>query len=217
MVALLLAGQLVLAAPPIPTNQLQQARELFERGRTEYHQGQFRQAVADFLAADRIRPSPVLVYNVAQAFEKLGDSAKAVDYYRSYLQRDPAASDRGAVEATIRNLEAQAPASPVVVVTNPGGAAPAAATQASPPPARRGHALALGLAGAAGVAAVLAVVGAIDVAGYQGVRAQVQAGSYKGSYTGLVNGSQSAQTWGIAAIALAVVTAAAGTGAVLTW
>ncbi len=213
MIAILIAGQLALAMPPPPA-RIQQAKELFERGRAEYRQGQFRQAIADFLSADRIRPSPVLAYNVAQSYEKLGEPAKAVEFYRSYLQRDPTASDRAAVEATIHNLEAQIPAGPVVVVTSP--APPAAATQATVP-ARQGHGLALGLGGVGVAAAALAIVGAADVAGYQGTRASVAEGKFTGSYSGLKSGSQAAQIWGIAAIALAVVAAAAGTGAVVTW
>jgi hypothetical protein len=46
----------------------------------------------------------VLLYNLARAYEGLGDSAHAVDAYATYLTEAPAAPDRGAIEERIRTL-----------------------------------------------------------------------------------------------------------------
>jgi hypothetical protein len=53
-----------------------------------------------------MRPSPALAYDTAQTYEKLGDPEHAAEYYRLYLERQPGASDRPVVEATLRNLDA---------------------------------------------------------------------------------------------------------------
>lgn len=88
--------------PPTPEEQ---AAKLFEQATAHYRQGRFRDAVAEFLEADRLRPSAVLAYDVAQTYEKLGDPDHAAVYYREYLSRSPKAADRPVVEASLRNME----------------------------------------------------------------------------------------------------------------
>ncbi len=138
------------AASPTPA-QVRKAKQLFQQGRVEYQAGQFQKAIDDFLAADKLKPSPALMYNVAQAYEKLGDPNHAVEYYQDYLVRAPQATDREAVKATIQNLQAKlqaapaaapmAPVAPVVVLASPVGAPvpsptaePTPASPAAPPP-----------------------------------------------------------------------------------
>ena len=48
-----------------------------------------------------------LVFNVGQAYEKIGDVSNALRSYREYLRLLPAAADRATVEASIKNLEAR--------------------------------------------------------------------------------------------------------------
>jgi tetratricopeptide (TPR) repeat protein len=78
---------------------------LFDQGTAHYRAGEFKQAIGEFLEADRLRPNPALAYDIAQSYEKLADPERARDYYRLYLQRAPAASDRIVIEATVRSLD----------------------------------------------------------------------------------------------------------------
>ena len=228
----LIASILLLASTASPASspaELQRARQLFERGRADYRSGQFRLAIAEFLEADRIKPAPALSYNVAAAYEKLGDQAKAVSYYQEYLLRAPDAPDRPAVEATIQNLQAHmqgSAAAPVVVMAEPAAAPPVAPAEISPAPAAAVHAPAaeekshfvpyalggLGVALAAG-----AIFGAVQVANYAGTRSAIVSGSTRVIYSQAVAQQGAAAVWGPTAIALALVAAAGLTGAVLTW
>ena len=104
----------------------QEAKEYFLQAREDYRAGQFEKAIHEFLAADQLKPAAALAYNIAEAYEKMGDLARA--YYRIYLARDPHASDHVLVEATVSNLQRRVAATsvaPVVVVDAPVAPAPA--------------------------------------------------------------------------------------------
>ena len=98
---------LLAATPPAqPIGPYDRPSFLYDQGTTHYREGHFRQAIEEFLEADRLRPSPALAYDAAQTYEKLGDPEHAAQYYRLYLERQPGAADRPVVEATLRNLDA---------------------------------------------------------------------------------------------------------------
>ncbi len=82
------------------------ARAHFQRGQELYRQGAYRDAISEFRAADQLAPSPLLDYNIGLAFERLGEAKSALSYFTSYLQREPNAPNRAAVEAKIRRLQA---------------------------------------------------------------------------------------------------------------
>src|SRR5450631_1519410 len=98
-----LAALAVLASPTARADEASSdaAKVHFQSGALHYKQGQYAMAIEEFKAADRLRPSPVLSYNIAQCYEKMADLSKARSYYQEYLQRSPQASDRTAIEATI--------------------------------------------------------------------------------------------------------------------
>jgi hypothetical protein len=81
------------------------ARERYDAGVDAFRSGRFRQAIDAFLAADRIAPRPALSHNIAVAYEKLGESARALQYYRDYLFRDPVAANGFATRQRIATLE----------------------------------------------------------------------------------------------------------------
>ncbi|MCA1663358.1 MAG: hypothetical protein LC659_03660, partial [Myxococcales bacterium] len=54
----------------------------------------FKTAAAEFEAAYGITKDPVLLYNVAESYEKGGDGHKAVANYKAYLKEQPAAQDK---------------------------------------------------------------------------------------------------------------------------
>jgi tetratricopeptide (TPR) repeat protein len=144
--ALMLLAAVVAMACPVaradgPSDEA--AKVHFQAGALHYKQGQYALAIEEFKAADRLRPSPILSYNIAQCYEKMADLGKARTYYQEYLQRSPEASDRSAIEATLASIDAQlaeAHRQPeVLVMPAPPLAAAAAAPVASvtaPPPSR---------------------------------------------------------------------------------
>jgi tetratricopeptide (TPR) repeat protein len=84
-----------------------EARAAYRRGADLYRAGRYREAVAEFQAADRLKPSPALHFNIGQAWEKQGDVPAALASYARYLRLEPAATNRPAVERSVRALEAR--------------------------------------------------------------------------------------------------------------
>jgi tetratricopeptide (TPR) repeat protein len=82
------------------------ARERYELGVDAYEAGRFELSIEHFEAADRLAPSPALSYNIARAYEKLGDRAQALRAYRDYLRRDPVATNAAQARERVAKLEA---------------------------------------------------------------------------------------------------------------
>src|SRR5947209_3110375 len=70
------------AAAPAPSNDdaMAQAKQHFETGRNAYNAGDYVTAIREFKAAEQLRPSPILDYNIGLANEKLGKRRVAVKY-----------------------------------------------------------------------------------------------------------------------------------------
>lgn len=100
-------------APSAPVQTLQepeavakaQARVLFEKGANAYRDGRFYDAVDIFLETNRLYPDPKLSFNVAKAFEGLGNQSGALRFYREYLRRLPDAPDKKEVDGHVEQLE----------------------------------------------------------------------------------------------------------------
>jgi tetratricopeptide (TPR) repeat protein len=85
-----------------------EALEHYERGRSEYLAGRYREALQELKAALALDPnSPNLVYNVARVNEDLADLDEAIKYYRRYHSLLPASAqeEREKTEKTIRRLQ----------------------------------------------------------------------------------------------------------------
>lgn len=106
LVALVLLATPLLSAQAQPQSPREQAREKFVEGKRLFASGDYRGAIAAFEGADRLSPAPLLDFNIGLAYEQLGESSLALRYYRSYLQRQPGAANRGTVEDKIRRIEA---------------------------------------------------------------------------------------------------------------
>ncbi len=107
------------------------ARSLYEHGTTLYDLGQYREAAHEYEAAFKLRPSPPLLFNIAQAYRLGGDPANALRAYRSYLRRSPDASNRAEVTQYIATCEKQLASAPKPA--EPTVAAEAATTTTPPP------------------------------------------------------------------------------------
>lgn len=102
-----------------------QAKQAFAAGAQAYREARYKDAIDQFLKANRLDPHADLIFNVGQAYEKLGDVPNALRSYREYLRLKPGANDRGSVEISIKNLEARLSASgvqQVSVFSTPSGA-----------------------------------------------------------------------------------------------
>jgi tetratricopeptide (TPR) repeat protein len=123
---LAIAPSLARATPDEAVSEQQvQARDLYEKGARAYRERRFEAAIEQFLAADRLAPRAPLAFNVARAYEKLEQPARALQYYRDYLERGADGSNRSEVEARVRELEAtlaQRGVQQVTVVSSPPGA-----------------------------------------------------------------------------------------------
>ena len=125
-----LAPALALGAPPAPgakqaPDQTAEARARFKKGSDLYRQARYREAIAEFQAAYRLRPHGVLHFNVAQCHEKLGDIPAALASYHDYLREVPGAEDRADVERAVSSLESRLAATgvqQVLVYSQPPGA-----------------------------------------------------------------------------------------------
>jgi tetratricopeptide (TPR) repeat protein len=94
----------VMRAPTPPA----EAVEHYERGRSLYLAGRYRDALQELKFALSLDPnSPNLVYNVARVNEDLAEFDEAIKYYRRYHALLPAAAEeeRDKTEKTIRRLQ----------------------------------------------------------------------------------------------------------------
>jgi tetratricopeptide (TPR) repeat protein len=105
---LFLATQVTLlgtAAPAWAQTATDQARVEFKRGAEAYQEARYEDAIEAFTRAYELDAKPTLLYNIAQAYERLGDVPSALRAYRDFLRADSPEQDRKLVETRIRNLE----------------------------------------------------------------------------------------------------------------
>jgi tetratricopeptide (TPR) repeat protein len=129
------------AAPSYADTSDKKAAHLFDESIERYRQGRFQEAIDLLKQAYALKPAPVLLYDLARAYEGLGDTDGALDAYRAYLRDDPTAKDRGGIEVRIATLQRQhderearlhAAATPITPSPPPAEAPPA--HRASPVP-----------------------------------------------------------------------------------
>jgi len=90
------------SAPGAPAS----AATAFERGAHAYDLGRFDEAIVHFEQAYALDPAPILLFNIAQAYRRLGKPEQALGYYRRYRDLAPAnAPDRADAERRIIELE----------------------------------------------------------------------------------------------------------------
>jgi hypothetical protein len=83
------------------------ARQHFMAGQDYYTQGRYNKAIEEFEEAYRLDPRPLLLFNIAQAYEKLGQLKKTVDYLKRFLEAEPDTDERTTLLNKIANLEAR--------------------------------------------------------------------------------------------------------------
>jgi len=96
----------------------------YRAGVNAFAAGRYAEAVELFRDADRKKPSAALSFNMARAYEKLGDVAGALRSYRDYLRRakdpDDGAAVRRFVDSLSKRLAARGVQQVTVLSTPPG-------------------------------------------------------------------------------------------------
>lgn len=140
------------------------ARELYLRGDRLYNEGRYEEAVSAFRESYELSGRALLLFNLANAYERLARYEEALDALRRYAPHAPVAEE-GQIRARIENLSRRAEEQ----AASEGGPTPPSDPVAPPPeppapaPAAGGGDVALMGAGGAllGLGVVLAVGGAV--------------------------------------------------------
>ncbi|MCB9593834.1 MAG: tetratricopeptide repeat protein [Sandaracinaceae bacterium] len=104
-VSALTTGSLVLCLTAAAAAQ-EDARALFMQGQAAYETGDYNTAVRLWTRAYELDDRPLLQYNLAQAYERLGQLDQAVTAYRIYIDHTPGDDQRATnARARIASLE----------------------------------------------------------------------------------------------------------------
>jgi tetratricopeptide (TPR) repeat protein len=96
---------LIAALGAAPVEPAAAAKESFAAGKKLYDQAKFADAVVKFEEAYRLKPHPVIFFNIGKCYEAMGETGKAMRAFRDYLRLLPDATDRQNVVDAIANLE----------------------------------------------------------------------------------------------------------------
>ncbi len=133
VVVAMMVAPLVVA--PAQAGPMDDARKHYQRGSQLYQGGDYEGAIREFRAADKLAPAPLLLYNIALSYDRLGRVDEAIEHYRKYLDAAPGASNRAEVEKSLKRLSAPRPADPYGgAATDAGNAKPPTPMGAAPAP-----------------------------------------------------------------------------------
>lgn len=115
------------------------AHQYAAEAEAEYNLGHFTESIPLFEKAYKLKPAPILLFNLGQCHRHLGNNERALFFYRRYLDAAPEAGDRQDVEKRVADLE-RAIAEQAALKNRPPpdvrhDAASTSATQQPPPPA----------------------------------------------------------------------------------
>jgi len=104
MLALALAVASFATAAPVAAQGHERARALFEAGRVAVSEGDYESALRYFTEAYELSERPRLLFNMANAADRLRDDERALALYRRYLEAVPDAENAEYVNARIDAL-----------------------------------------------------------------------------------------------------------------
>jgi hypothetical protein len=107
-------------------------RNYLKRANALAGEGKCAAAVKDYTKAYDKLHDPIVLFNRAECYRRLGENAKAVEDYKGYLKGFPKAPNRADIENKIAALER--PAAPPPAATPPARPPATAARPAAPPP-----------------------------------------------------------------------------------
>ncbi len=103
MIALL---SLLMTEPALAQDSDARARELYENGAMLYEEGRYEDAIAAWEEAYDLSERAALLYNIANAYERIGDYEAALDALGRYRAFAPA-SERESLDRRLRNIESR--------------------------------------------------------------------------------------------------------------
>ena len=115
----------LLTAEPGADPALEQARAHVGAARDFYQAKKFKDALQEFLAAQKLKPKAALWFNIGRCYEAVGDYPQALRAFREYLREEPSTPEHDALIAGIKRMEKKLRARGVqqlLVVTDPEGA-----------------------------------------------------------------------------------------------
>lgn len=122
-VALALSSALVSPASVSAQAHGEDARALFARGQTAYRQGDYDAAITAWTSAYTQDPRPLLQYNLAQAYERLGQLVEAKTALEKYVaEADPSDPNQGDARARLSSLRERLARTGVTLTGGPEGA-----------------------------------------------------------------------------------------------
>ena len=117
---MILALCLALLAAPADDGK---ARQLYEQGQTEFELGHYQQALGKWEEAYRQKPVPAALYNMGQAYAKLGRLEEAAHAYKTMIAKLKAGKNVELAKQRLQDVESQ------LKKGSGGAAAPAAESQ----------------------------------------------------------------------------------------
>lgn len=94
------------ATEPPPSDLTEQAKQLYLLGAEAFTAQRNADAIYYFRQAERLVPSAKLTYNIALAYDEMGDTGNALREYRTFLTKDPGSVHRDEAQGRIAKLEA---------------------------------------------------------------------------------------------------------------
>lgn len=95
------------ADPTTVEGKRAEGKARYERGVAAYSAGRYKDAIDLFLQADALAPSAALSFNIARAYEKIGDDASTLQWFRDFRRRAPDAKNAREVDDRIHVLEGE--------------------------------------------------------------------------------------------------------------
>jgi len=92
-------------AEPPPPDLTDQAKQLYLLGAEAFAAQRNADAVSYFRQAERLVSSAKLTYNIALAYDEMGDTGRALREYRAFLAREPGSVHRDEATARVAKLE----------------------------------------------------------------------------------------------------------------
>jgi tetratricopeptide (TPR) repeat protein len=89
------------------TDSSAEAVNRYREARKAFDAGEYERAIRLFVEADRLAPRAALSFNIARSYEKLGDSARALEHYRRYLRREPSGAGAKRASERVNELESE--------------------------------------------------------------------------------------------------------------
>jgi tetratricopeptide (TPR) repeat protein len=92
-------------AEPPPADLTEQAKQLYLLGAEAFAAQRNADAIYYFRQAERLVPSAKLTYNIALAYDEMGDTGRALREYRAFLVREPSSVHREEAQSRSAKLE----------------------------------------------------------------------------------------------------------------